>query len=99
MIALMCIVDSIRTNSIRVTQWECIRLFFVCAGTKRSAPPEKKNSLDPSASIRNWHPRCVLLQAGYEIGSILVRIVKRAFHIGAKCIKGHERATNRIVLL
>ena len=82
-----------------------------CASEKALGKPcsklatKKKNSLDPSASIRNLHPRCVLQQAGHEIGSILVCLVERAFHLGrgARCIKGRwrgaEGAANRIVVL
>ena len=58
------------------------------SANSRQKKKKKANSLDPSASIRNLHPRCVLLQAGYEIGSILVRIVERAFHVGGEVHEG-----------
>ena len=80
------------TDSIRVTICPIAKRCKVLVSPKvpvASAPQKKKKtSLDPSASLRNLHPRCVLLQAGHELGSILARIVKRAVHIGGEVHQG-----------
>ena len=86
-IAVLLIIDSIRVTICPIAK-RCKVLDTATVLVASAPKKKKKNSLDPSASIRDMQPRCVLLQAGHEIGSILARIVKRAFHIGGEVHQG-----------